>query len=111
MLENKNMDRKPQSPPPPPELDGYFYTIRNKRSFIRVEGHQVSYHEAGREVFSAMRIEFGEFGAAHDRMTQVSGIKNLNIKLLVFFDQNDPKKRVASALTKSVDFKDKFVSN
>ena len=75
---------------PPPQLDGYFTSVRNRNSFLRVEGGQVSHHEAGREVFSAMRMEYGEFGVAPDQMSQVSGINNLNIKLLVFFDQKNP---------------------
>ena len=77
-------------------------------SFIRVEGEQVTYHEAGREVFSAMRIEFGEYGAAPEKMTAVSGISNLNIKLLVFFDQKNPERRVERFGVVSQDFSQLF---
>ena len=106
------MQRISQCPPPAPapssQLAGYFSTVRNKRSFILVEGHQVTYHEAGREVFSAMRIEFGEYGVAPEKMSQVSGINILNIKLLVFFDQKNPERRVERFGVVSQDFSQLF---
>ena len=102
------MERRAQCPAPPPQLDGYFYTVRNKTSFIRVEGHKVAFHEAGREVFSAMRIEYGEYGAAPEEMIKVSGINSLNIKLVVFFDQNNPERRVERFGVVSSDFSQLF---
>ena len=55
-----------------------------------------------------MRMEYGEFGVAPDQMSQVSGINNLNIKLLVFFDQNNPEKRVERLGVVSRDFSQLF---
>lgn len=102
------MEGTPQCPPPPPQLDGYFYTVRNKTSFIRVEGHRVTFHEAGRDVFSAMRIEFGEYGVAPEKMVLVSGVTNLNIKLVVFFDQGNPERKVERFGVVSQDFSQLF---
>ena len=55
-----------------------------------------------------MRIEYGEYGNAPEEMIQVAGINSLNIKLVVFFDQNNPERRVERFGVVSSDFSQLF---
>ena len=41
--------------------------------YIRVEGEEVTRHEAGRQVVKGIRLQYGEFGLAEERMVQESG--------------------------------------
>ena len=41
--------------------------------YIRVEGEEVTRHEAGRQVVQGIRLQYGEFGLAEERMVQQSG--------------------------------------
>ena len=41
--------------------------------YIRVEGEEVSRHEAGREEVQGIRLQYGEFGLAEERLVQLSG--------------------------------------
>ena len=50
--------------------------------FIRVEGEEVSQHEAGREVVRGIRLQYGEFGPAEERLALLSGAGRYNVKMV-----------------------------
>ena len=50
--------------------------------YIRVEGEEVSQHEAGREVVRGIRLQYGEFGPAEERLALLSGAGRYNVKMV-----------------------------
>ena len=64
----------------------------------------MSYHEAGRDVMDSMRIEYGGFDIAPERMVRVAGRENFNIKLIVYFDPSNPDRKVERCGIVSDDF-------
>ena len=88
------MERTENMEKTPPQLDGYFHTRRQELAFIKIEGGRVTYHEAGRDVFDRMSVEFGHFHAAPLVMSQAAGKLNFNLKLVVYFDEKNPERKV-----------------
>ena len=78
----------------PKPLDGYYKSLLKKCSYIKITGDTVSSHEVGQEVFEGMKVELGEFGQADENIRELSGKQNYNIKLVMFWDKNDPEKRL-----------------
>ena len=78
----------------PKPLDGYYKSLLKKCSYIKITGDTVSSHEVGQEVFEGMKVELGEFGQADENIRELSGKQNYNIKLVIFWDKNDPEKRL-----------------
>ena len=72
--------------------DGYYKSLLNKCSYIKITGEKVSSHETGREVFDRMAVQLGEFGPAGEKIRELTGKQNYNINMVMFWDKDDPEK-------------------
>ena len=75
-------------------LDGFYKSLLKKSSYIIIAGEKVSSHEAGRDVIDNMKVELGEFGTADEAIRELSAKEKYNINLVMFWDKNDPEKRL-----------------
>lgn len=71
-----------------------YYRLKIKPfAYMRVEGEGLSYHEAGRDVETNRRIEYGEFHRADQRITALTGKMNYNIKTIINTEHLDQMER------------------
>ena len=75
-------------------IDGYYKSLLKKTSYIKITGEKVSSHETGQEVFDRMKVELGEFGPAGEKVREMSGKQNYNVNLVMFWDKNNPEKKL-----------------
>ena len=77
-----------------PPLEGYYKTLRKKWAYMKMAGGRMSYHEAGKDVFDTVDVELGEFGIAENCIREMSGKEKYNVKLVIFWDKNNPEKKI-----------------
>ena len=66
--------------------------MSKKWSYLKIvgDGEKVTYHETGRDVFDNIKIEQGDFDTANEKIRELSGKQNYNLKMLIFFDKDVP---------------------
>ena len=55
--------------------------------YLRVSGEKVSVHEAGKEVYHGVRLEYGEFHSVGQKMAQLTGAERFNLKMIINYEE------------------------